>query len=485
MSVEVDFEPTIQLGHKQATQLKKLSVLIPVYNERYTLRRLVERVLQAPIELDLEIIAVDDGSQDGSWNILSDLAHWDSRVVAIRHDRNRGKGAAIRTAIARMTGDVAIFQDADLEYDPREYPRLLKPILSGQADAVFGSRFSGESRRVLFFWHSLVNGLLTLLSNAVNDLNLSDMETCYKVVRADTLKNLRLSCNSFDIEPELTARLAQWGGPIFEVPISYSGRTYAEGKKIKARDGLSAVWEILRSGLWDRKFTNHSGYYILTSVAKANNYNKWILKKAMPYLGERLLEAGAGIGNISNLLLQRDHLTLIDYEPLYISRLEQRFGHLDHVRIEQADLTSQDFSNDFAEDSLDTIFSSNVLEHIRDDQQVLDQFHETLEPGGHCVIVVPACQGLFTGVDAALGHYRRYSKQELKDKMEAAGFEVVHAEQFNKLGSLGWLFSGKVLRRRDIRPEQMIWFDRLLPLAKLLDWTLPIPGMSLLMVGKK
>jgi glycosyltransferase involved in cell wall biosynthesis len=479
------FRETPKLGRTADHALRTLSVLIPIYNERFTLRRLIQRVLAAEVPLDVEIVAVDDCSTDGSWEILQELAQQTDRLAAVRHEKNQGKGGAIRTAIRHMTGDVAVIQDADLEYDPAEYARLLAPVLAGQADAVFGSRFRGESRRVLFFWHSVANGLLTLLSNMINDLNLTDMETCYKVIRADTLRALRLQCNSFTLEPELTSRLAQWGGPIYEVPISYSGRTYAEGKKIGPLDAVRAVWEIFRSGVFDRRFTDHSGLYILSAVAKADKYNRWVLNKARPYMGERLLEAGAGIGNLSNLLLDRDRLVLADYEPLYVARLRQRFGHLDHVRVEQADLTTPEILPLLAEEKLDTIFSSNVLEHIHDDQSVLDRFNDLLAPGGHCVIVVPAGPRLYTQVDAELGHYRRYTPEEMSRKMEAAGFTVVHSERFNRLGALSWFVSGNFLGRRDLSPGQMIWFDRLLGLAKLLEHVLPVPGMSLLTVGRK
>jgi hypothetical protein len=229
----------------------KLSVLMPIYNERKTLEKIVQRVLASPVCLEIEIIAVDDASTDGSWELLQQLSKADPRIHAIRQPKNSGKGAAIRTAIQHITGDVAIVQDADLEYDPQEYPLLLQPILDGKADAVFGSRFTGHTRHVVSFWHSLINKLLTLLSNMLNDLTLTDMETCYKMVRVDVLKQLRLTCKSFTFEPELTCRLAQCRARIYEVPISYFARSYQDGKKIRAMDGLQAIWAILRS-----KFSN-------------------------------------------------------------------------------------------------------------------------------------------------------------------------------------------------------------------------------------
>jgi glycosyltransferase involved in cell wall biosynthesis len=222
----------------------KLSVLIPVYNEAGTLEHLVERVRAIPVPL--EVIAIDDASEDGSAAVLQRL--YDVRALdhVERHPVNRGKGAAIRSGIARATGDVIVIQDADLEYDPADLPGLLKPILEGRADAVFGSRFQGGPHRVLYFWHYVGNRFLTLLSNMFTNLNLTDMETCYKLVRRDLMTRLPLTANRFGFEVEITARLAQAGARIWEQPISYSGRTYAEGKKITWKDGVAALFHILR-----------------------------------------------------------------------------------------------------------------------------------------------------------------------------------------------------------------------------------------------
>ncbi len=221
-----------------------LSVVIPCYNEVSTARALLERVRSVPLRL--EVIVVDDGSTDGTRELLKRLEEEGLIDQLVMHEKNAGKGAALRTGFAKATGDVVVVQDADLEYDPHELPLLLEPILAGQADAVYGSRFLGGPHRVLFFWHSVGNRLLTLLSNMFTDVNLTDMETCYKMIRRQLLQSLPLSANRFGIEPELTARLAQSGARIYELPISYHGRSYAEGKKIGWRDGVSALWSIIR-----------------------------------------------------------------------------------------------------------------------------------------------------------------------------------------------------------------------------------------------
>lgn len=223
-----------------------LSVVIPCYNEISTVENLLRRVREVP--LALEVIVVDDGSTDGTRDLLREL---DGKLIdqLVFHEKNEGKGSALRTGFGRARGDVVVVQDADLEYDPHELPILLEPILSGKADAVYGSRFLGGPHRVLFFWHSIGNRFLTLLSNMFTDLNLTDMETCYKMVRTELLQSLPLSAQRFGIEPELTARLAQAGARIYELPISYNGRSYAEGKKIGWKDGVSALWSILKYNL--------------------------------------------------------------------------------------------------------------------------------------------------------------------------------------------------------------------------------------------
>jgi glycosyltransferase involved in cell wall biosynthesis len=225
-----------------------LSVLVPAYNEGPTVERVMDRLRAVPLKL--EIVAVDDGSSDDTGAVLDRLLKAGKLHRVVHHPHNRGKGAAIRSAISAATGDVIVVQDADLEYDPAELPLLLQPILDGRADAVFGSRFTGGgAHRVLYFWHSVGNGVLTLLSNMLTDLNLTDMETCYKMVRADLLKRLPLTADRFGFEPELTARLAHARARIYEMSISYSGRTYAEGKKIGWKDGVAAIWHILRYNL--------------------------------------------------------------------------------------------------------------------------------------------------------------------------------------------------------------------------------------------
>lgn len=221
----------------------KISVVIPVYNEVRTIAEIVTRVQS--VALEKEIIIVDDGSTDGTQNRLKDIDQSQNNVKIVYHDRNQGKGAALRTGFESVSGDIIIIQDADLEYDPKEYPKLLEPLLDGRAEVVYGSRFIGGAHRVLFFWHYVGNKALTLLSNVMNNINLTDMETCYKAFKSQILKDISIKSNRFGYEPEFTAKVAKKGFRIYEVPISYNGRTYSEGKKINWKDGIVAIFTIL------------------------------------------------------------------------------------------------------------------------------------------------------------------------------------------------------------------------------------------------
>ncbi|HTY37266.1 MAG TPA: glycosyltransferase family 2 protein [Bacteroidota bacterium] len=228
----------------------RLSVVMPVYNESVTLKTVVEKVLAVPLEI--ELICVDDGSQDGSVEILLELQKQYSQVKVVLQPKNMGKGAALRRGIQEATGDYVVIQDADLEYDPNEYPILLDPLIQGKADVVYGSRFlGGRAHRVLYFWHSVGNWLLTLFSNVLTNINLTDMETCYKVFRRDVIQSITIEEDRFGFEPEITVKIANRSLRIYEVGVSYWGRTYEEGKKIGWKDGARALWCLLKYSIKD------------------------------------------------------------------------------------------------------------------------------------------------------------------------------------------------------------------------------------------
>ena len=509
-----------------------LSVLIPVYNEKATLNDILDRVLaaQLPTEIRaLEIVAVDDGSKDGSREILQRRAAADARIRAVLHEQNQGKGAAIRTAIREAGGDIAVFQDADLEYDPNDYARLLRPILEKGADVVYGSRFAAsEYRRVLFFWHGVANHLLTLCSNMLSGLNLTDMETCYKAFRIGVLKTLPIRSNGFGIEPELTAKIAKRKLVIFEVPISYAGRTYAEGKKIGVKDAVAAVWTMIKYKVVDDLYEERYGEAILRDMELATRFTSWLMQRLDGYLTGVVLEVGAGIGNNVRAMLHKDRIIATDADPEYVRLLQGLFGGRKGVEVRLWDVTegsareentphlnplpqgerkdwnpnlpplplgeragvrvpspSEGRGEDGSLPSVDSILCSNVLEHIEDDHAALRNMHAALKPEGRLVLVVPAGRWLYGSLDKVLGHCRRYTESAITDQLRAEGFEVEKAFSMNKPGVLGWWLNGKVLRKKTLGKLQMKVFNTLVPVFKLVDPLLPWTGLSLVVVARK
>lgn len=464
-----------------------LSILVPLYNEEEFVGPLLERVLAAvlPEGVAREIVVVDDGSSDGSAEIVEAMAAGHPEIRLVRHARNRGKGAAIRTAIAAASGEFAIVQDADLEYDPREYPKLLHPLLEGKADAVYGSRFmiSGE-RRVLYFWHALANHLLTGLCNVVADVNLTDMETCYKAFRTSLVRSIPIRSERFGIEPELTIKLARREVRIYETPVSYHGRTYEEGKKIGLWDALEAVFVILRYAFTSDIY-NSSGPETLNALAGASRFNAWMAETIRPYVGKRVLEIGAGIGNLTRLLApRRQCYVATDIDPEHMARLKVRFHHRPNLRVARCDLADP---ADFAAlaGGMDSVVCLNVLEHVGDDLQALRNMHGALAAGGRAIVLVPEGQEIYGSLDQALGHYRRYSKEELREKMERCGFRVERILEFNRISRPAWYISGRVFHRSSLGVWQMRVFDRLVWLWRRLDGVLPWGPTSIIAIGVK
>lgn len=455
----------------------RLSVLMPVFNEARTLRAIVGQVLAAPVELEIELVAVDDHSRDDSLAILEEMAASDRRIKVVHHPVNRGKGAAIRTAIEHMTGDIAIVQDSDLEYDPRDYPRVLKPILDGRADAVFGSRFAAsDERRVLLFWHSLGNKVLTALSNMANDLNLTDMETCYKAVRADVLKRLRLTSERFGIEPEITARLAQWGARIYEVPISYHGRTYAEGKNIGWKDGVQALWLIFKFRFLDTRATDESAVATRQSLGRAPQFRRWLVEAFGDSLGDRVLEVEAGPGHLTAWLLDRDQVVSTDAEPVHVETLRRRFGHLANLEVARMNLDFEDLPRELT-GKFDSVLLVDVLQRAEEPKVVLARAASAVRSGGSVLIHVPADSELFGATDRAAGHLRRFDASDLRELGESSGIELRWIRPFNALGRFGWRLHHAIGGAR-ITTMQAVAFDRLVPLGRRLDEVGKWPGLS-------
>ncbi len=463
-----------------------ISILIPVYNEEELITELLGRVCAAPLPQGYrrQIVVVDDCSTDDSYAKVSQFAETRAPLVELyRHKENRGKGAAIRTALQAARGEFCIIQDADLEYDPGEYPKIFRPLVEGLADAVYGSRFAmaGE-RRTLYFWHAIANYLLTTACNMASDLNLTDMETCYKAFRTPLIQSIPLRSERFGIEPEITIKLAQRGARVYEVPISYYGRTYEEGKKIGLKDGFEALWTITR--FWSRKdIYSEGGPGILDVLSAARRFNQWMADTLRPYVGKRVMEIGAGIGNISVLLCRHRELYVAgEINQAHLARLAARLAHRPQVSVEYCDLAKGDGMGDH-QDSLDTVLCINVLEHIEDDAAALRNIHSVLRPGGQAVILVPQDMAIYGTLDEVLEHCRRYSQAELRLRMEEAGFRVTQMIEFNRVTRPGWIWNGRVLKRRYFSRFQLGIFDRLVWLWRLLDKRLPWPATSIIAVG--
>ena len=470
---------------KPRRTFSKLSVLMAVYNEEATLWPCVEAVMSTtlPAGLKREILLVDDCSTDASWDIAKKLSEQFPEVRIFRQSVNQGKGAALRRAIQEMTGDLAIFQDADLEYDPTDYSRLLRPIVEGRADIVFGSRFIGEERKVLYFWHTVGNRFLTLLANMLNNTNLTDLETCYKVFVGECLRNLPLESNRFGIEPEVAAKVARNKLRIYEVPINYNGRTYEDGKKISWRDGLAALWFIV-------KYRFSSNYadavkLALDALEQAPRFNRWMYTKISNHLGMRIAELGSGRGNLSKLLKQGANVLVTDNRPEYLTELRRRWGHLPNVKVARLDLMNAEDYAVLKEFNVDTVVCLNVLEHIEDDRSVLRHLYEVLPQGCKVVFLVPFDPKLYSRFDKEIGHFRRYSKAELEEKMRSAGLQVERQFYFNKAGVIAWWVSNTFFGQRCITSWQLKIYNLLTPVFRLLDHCLPMQGLSTVVVASK
>jgi glycosyltransferase involved in cell wall biosynthesis len=490
--------------------MTSLSVLVPVYNEQHLVATSLARVeaLEASSVLErVQVVVVDDCSRDATADVLRAFAEqrgvrWldDGPIengvelkghgtkgkvewVFLHHVLNGGKGKAIRTALAEASCEISVIHDADLEYHPKDLHRIVKVFVEEQADAVFGSRFAGgEVRRALLYRHELGNRLLTFLTNWVTNVNLTDMETCYKAVRTDLLKSIPIVSNDFRLEPELTIKLAKREARIFEVPISYSGRTYQEGKKINWRDGFKALWAIVRFAITDHVYADDAyGSQILGRLARAPRFNAWMADTIRPFCGQRVLEIGSGTGNLTRRLVPRQTYVASDINPLYLQTLNGLTVDRPYLDVTLTDVTKGE-SFPQVPGGFDTVVCLNVIEHVDDDRGSLENIRSVLAPDGKAIVLVPHVPGLLGTLDEVLGHKRRYSEESLRRLAKDSGFEVLEVLRFNRVGTPAWWLNGKLLRRRDFGLFQILALNTLTPAFRVVDRMLPFPPLSLIAI---
>jgi glycosyltransferase involved in cell wall biosynthesis len=472
-----------------------LSVIVPAFNEQHLVALSLDRLrslAETPYIDRVKIIVVDDGSSDGTAAALEKYCRYLGEVqlanvewIFLRHAANQGKAAAIRTGLEHADTELTAIHDADLEYHPQDLIKMARVFLQEPADAVFGSRFlTGDYRRVLFFRHEIGNRLLTLMCNIVTDLNLTDMETCYKMVRTELLKSIPLVGNGFEIEPEITIKLAKRHARIFEVPIRYSGRTYREGKKIGLKDGFRAIGAIVRFACSDHVYAEDEyGSQILGRLNRAPRFTQWMADVIRPYIGERVLEIGAGTGNLTLELIPRKLYWASDINPHYLSYLQNLIPDHPYLRVGYTDGEKHDSYP--LEEKFDTVVCLNVIEHLENDSGALRNIWDVLEDGGRAIVLVPSGPSLYGTLDEVLGHYRRYTKTQLTDLATRTGFQVESLLLFNRAGSPAWWLNARLLRRKTFGLWQIKALNFLTPVFRALDPLLPFPPLSLIAVLRK
>lgn len=472
----------------QASSAFRLTVIVPVHNERHVVEASLRRLLAVrdPLISGIEVVAVDDRSDDGSGDVLKRLSAADPRVVVLSHDRTLGKGAAVRTGLARATGDIVLVHDADLEYDPADIPALLLPFAREGADAVFGSRYlSGSYRRALRYRHTLTNKFLTSVNNWLTDIALTDVETCYKAVNAELLKSIPLRSDDRRFEVELAMKLAKRRARLFEVPIRYMPRSAAEGQKMRAIDGVLALGALAKYWFVDDMYHDDEyGSRILVELERTRHFNTWMADVLRPYLGDRVLEIGAGIGNLTAQFIPREFYVASDINPHYLRYLCVYSGGKPYLQVRKIDVEQ---TEDFAglEGQVDTVIALNVIEHVPHPDVAMRNLFQALAPGGRAVILVPQHPGLYGTLDTGLGHFLRYTPEGLRTLMSSAGFDVVKMFDFNRVSAPAWWLNGRVLKRQTFSRIQLKMFDAALPVFRRVDRLFPWTGISVIGIGVK
>ncbi len=475
----------MKLSHGQASPSspdESLSIIVPSFNEAATLEEAIRRLQAISLPLETEIILVDDGSVDASPKIADRLKKASPLPFTfLRHDRNQGKTAAIRTGLEAASGSLTLIYDADLEYDPADIPALLAPVLDGRADAVYGSRFLSPERRVLFFWHALGNRLVTMLANMFANLNLTDMETCFKLIRTSTLKEMKIRSERFGYEPEVTVKLGRLGQRVYEIPIRYSGRSYEEGKKIGWKDAIRAMGTIVRAGLFEAPVTSPEAVTRF-ALSRLGPYYAELLKRVEPPPGDSVLEVASGAGEFARHLSQKTRLLLTDPRAADVDRLRIDFSHRPNIEVREWNPCAGPISS--SPEQFDTVIAFHSLAGLDDDGSALTAMAAHIGPGGNMVLLLPAHAGLYSTVDRGLGRTRRYSRAAIREMLEGAGLQVERMDQVNCIGATGWWITRLFSRSSQIRPWQTRLFRLFMPLVKLERLIPPPFGLSWLVTAR-
>jgi len=451
----------------------RLSILIPVCDEARSIRAVLNRVISATAHLQTELIVADEGSHDASCREVEAFAgeHPEVPLTLL-------KGAAIRTALAKAEGEFCLIQDADLEYDPADYAKLLEPLFSGDADMVMGYK----STMRLGVWQAFAKRLLTALAGLASGVKISDVETSYKAFRTSLGKTIPLRSRRFGLDLEMIIQFSRRHANFMEVPISNRGRTAEQGKKIGISDTFSGVATIMRTWQFSASH-NDPAADMLQAMSRARNFNRWMADTISPWVRGDAIELGAGIGNLTVMLANKCRSYIAtDTDTDHLSELRSRTAYVSNVKLAMCELSSSSDMTPFKE-TADTVICLNVLEHVADDISGLNNIYECLRPGGVAIILVPQGQSAFGSLDEVLEHKRRYSEQELRRKMADAGLEVKHMIKFNRATWPGWYLNSRILRKRTLSRLQLAYFDMSVPLWRRLDRALPWPPTSLIAIG--
>lgn len=461
---------------------ESLTVLVPAYNEAATIVTALERLWSVSLPIPCEVIVIDDASTDGTGGLVAEVQDRSPYPLQLlRHERNMGKTAALRTGLEAAAGTLTLIYDADLEYDPADIPALLAPVLDGRADAVYGSRFLSPERRVLFFWHALGNRMVTALADMFANLNLTDMETCFKLVRTDILRSMRLRSERFGFEPEVTVKLGRLGLRIYEIPIRYSGRSYEEGKKIGLWDAVRAIGTIVRAGLFEPPVATPEAR-TRYALGRLGPYYAEILRRVEWAVGDAILEYLPGTGEVASHIVQKSRVLLADPDEETVSRLRTRFSHRPNVSVRLWN-PSADETGSPAE-TFDTVLCLHGLGKPDEAAAALTALASRLQPNGRIVILLPAQPSLYGSIDRGLGRQGRFTRNSALKLLEETDLTLEWLRPVNAVGALGWWIATNLFRSTYVRPFHIRFFRLVMPLFKLERLIKPPFGLSCLIVAR-